>query len=213
MKKQERLMLKSNFEIITLNKPRISNFAQERNNLLKKAKREWVFFVDSDEEVSEDLVKEIEETLKTDKVKNYNGFLVLRRNYLLGQYVGTDKILRLAKKGSGLWVRRVHEIWKVKGKVGQLKNPIIHKTSNNLSDLIDKINLYSTLHAQENLTNGKRSNILKIIFFPLAKFIQSILMGRGFVMSMLQSFHSFLSWSKQSLVSQSSSGKWKLQNT
>lgn len=196
-------MLKNNFEIITLNKPKISDFAQERNNLLKKAKRKWVFFVDSDEEVSEDLIKEIEETLKKDKAENYNGFFVLRRNYLLGQYVGTDKILRLAKKGSGLWVRRVHEIWKVKGKVGQLKNPIIHKTSNNLSDLIDKINLYSTLHAKENLANGKRSNILKIILLPPLKLTQSLLMGRGFVMSMLQSFHSFLSWSKE----------WKLQNT
>lgn len=195
-------MSKNNIEVITLNKPGITDFAKERNNLLQKSKAEWVFFVDSDETVSKDLEKEIDDLLNSKFIGNYNGFYVYRKNYFLGQYSGTDKILRLGRKGTGSWRRRVHETWEIKGNIGQLTNPLLHNTAKNLHEFISKIDYYSTLHAEENLKNGKRSNIIKIIFFPVFKFIQSIILGRGFVMSMLQSFHSFLSWSKE----------WKLQN-
>lgn len=190
-------MLKNDFKIITLNKPNITDYARERNILLAKSKATWVFFVDSDETVTEKLKKEIAKWLNGQMVNKYNGFYVYRKNYLLGQYVGTDKIIRLGKKGKGQWTRRVHETWQIEGKVGELNNPLIHNTARNLHEFIDKINNYSTLHAKENLENKKRSNILKIVFFPIFKFIQSIVIGRGFVMSMLQSFHSFLAWSKQ----------------
>jgi hypothetical protein len=62
---------------------------------------------------------------------------------------------------------------------------------------VNKINFYSTLHAEENLADGKKSNLFKIVCYPPAKLIQSLLIGRGFVFSMLQSFHSYLAWSKE----------------
>jgi len=179
-------------EIITLKKSEITDFAKERNELLKKSKREWIFFVDSDEKISKDLKKEIN---KLDP-EDYSGFYIKRENYFLGRYIGTDKIIRLGKRNSGKWQRRVHEVWKIKGNVGQLKNPIIHNSVKNLHEYIDKINFYSSLHAQENMSQGKRSDIFKIVFYPPAKFFQSLVSGRGFVFSMLQSFHSFLSWTK-----------------
>lgn len=186
-----------NYSIITLQKPVITDFAGERNKLLRKTKAGWVFFVDSDEKVSTELRKEIAEWLGSQMVSKYNGFYVYRKNYLLGKYVGTDKILRLGRRGKGGWTRKVHEIWNIKGYIGQLKNPLIHNTAKDLHNFIDKINFYSSLHAEENLKLGKRSNIFKIIFYPTVKFIESLIIGRGFVMSMLQSFHSFLSWSKE----------------
>jgi hypothetical protein len=196
-------VLKNDFEIITLKKDTITDFAKERNLLLAKSKATWVFFVDSDETITEKLKREIVEWLNGSIANNYNGFYVYRRNYFLGQYVGTDKILRLGRRGKGQWQRRVHETWQIKGRVGVLKNPLIHLTAKNLYEFIGKIDNYSTLHAKENIESGKKSNIAKIIFYPMFKFIQSMAMGRGFVMSMLQSFHSFLAWSKV----------WRLQNT
>lgn len=194
-------MSKNKLQIITLNKPGITDFADERNSLLSKSNAEWIFFVDSDEEISDDLAKEIEAA--TAVVGNLSGFKVYRKNYFLGKYVGTDNIVRLGKQGSGRWVRAVHEIWQIKGEIGQLKYPLIHNTARNVHEFIDKINFYSTLHAQENLKLGNKSSLIKIVFFPMGKFFQSLLIGRGFVMSMLQSFHSFLAWSKE----------WILQNS
>jgi hypothetical protein len=103
----------------------------------------------------------------------------------------------LAKKGVGEWKRKVHETWEVKGKVGVLKNYIIHETGKNLFSYIEKMNRYSDIHAKENLREIKKSNLFKIIFYPKVKFVQNIFSGRGFIFSMLQSFHSFLSWTKQ----------------
>lgn len=182
--------------IITLKKTNINDFASARNELLKKSKTDWMLFVDSDEILSSQLHNEI---LNRIQDNNYNGFYVYRKNYFLGEYAGTDKILRLGRRGRGEWRRAVHEVWNLKGRIGELKHPLIHNTANNLHEFINKINYYSSLHAKENIKEGKRSGILKIIFYPPLKFVQSILMGRGFVMSMLQSFHSFLSWSKQYL--------------
>jgi hypothetical protein len=59
------------------------------------------------------------------------------------------------------------------------------------------MNVYSSIHAAENAREGKHSNLFKMIFYPKVKFIQNALAGRGFVFSMLQSFHSFLGWAKQ----------------
>jgi len=182
-----------NFEIITLKKDNITDFASERNVLLTKTKSEWVLFLDSDETISEGLKKE----LKDLEADGRSGFYIFRKNFFLGQNVGTDKILRLARKNSGKWMRSVHETWDIKGKIGTLEYPIIHNSAKNLHEFIVKINFYTTLHAEQNLKNGKRSNFLKIIFYPPVKFFQSLLMGRGLVLSMLQSLHSFLSWSKE----------------
>jgi hypothetical protein len=115
----------------------------------------------------------------------------------LGKIIGEDKVLRLAKRNSGRWERKVHETWQIKGKVGILKNYIIHNTADSLHDYIGKINNYSSIHAKGNLSEGKRSSLFKIIFYPKIKFIQNLFEGRGFVFSMLQSFHSFLGWAKQ----------------
>ena len=150
----------NNLEIITLNKSGITDFAQERNLLLKKAKNDWVLFLDTDETATSKLMKEIHKKIQDDK---FDGFYIKRKIYFCGQYVGEDKVLRLARKGVGKWKRAVHEVWDIQGNIGMLQNYIIHNTANNLSEYIDKMNYYSTLHARENLKEGKRSNLFKII--------------------------------------------------
>ncbi|MEK7550906.1 MAG: hypothetical protein AAB535_03955 [Patescibacteria group bacterium] len=184
-------------EIITLSKKNITDFAKERNLLLSKAKKEWVFFIDSDE-----VINNLEFTGKAGQASltinnKFSGYKIRRDNYFLGQYVGSEKIIRLAKKSAGKWERRVHEIWKINGKVGYINNPvIIHNTAGNLNQYIKKINYYSDLHAQANKEEKKKSNLFKIIFYPIAKFIVTLIKSKNMVFSIMQAFHSYLSWSK-----------------
>jgi len=187
-----------NLQILTLNKPNITDFASARNELLKNAKSDWVLFLDSDEVLSEALKKEI----KNLDPKDYVSFYIKRKIIFLGKEIGEDKILRIGKRNAGKWERAVHETWQVKGKIGELKGYIFHKTAENIHEYIVKLNNYSSIHAVENQKEGKHSNLLKIIFYPMFKFFQNIFQGRGFVFSMLQSFHSFLGWAKL----------WQLQN-
>ncbi len=173
--------------ILTLSKKDITDFAFERNQLLKSAKNDWVLFLDLDEKLSMPI---------TNISNKYNGYLIKRKNYFLGKYVGTDKIVRLGKKNAGKWERKIHEIWKIKN-VGLLKGCyIIHNTADNVSDYINKIDFYSNLHAKENLEEGKKSTLFKIIFFPIGKFVFTLVKSKNIVFSIMQSLHSFLSWTK-----------------
>lgn len=173
----------------TLNKKNIEDFAKERNFLLKKTKSEWVFFIDNDEKLDKPINQLFSESVTCYKIQ--------RKNYFLGKYVGTDDIIRLVKKGTGKWVRVVHEYWKTKYPVGMLNDVFLtHNTASNLKDYINKINFYSDLHAKANYKEGKKSSLFKIIFFPIGKFFVTLLKSKHVVFSIMQALHSFLSWTK-----------------
>jgi len=183
------------------------NFAEQRNFGLSKAKAKWVFFIDADEEVSVDLRNEIIQ-ITSDPLNTKTGFFVKRKDYLYSKKLnygewGNKKILRLIKNGSGKWVRNVHEVLKVDGKIAELKFELNHYPHKSLNDFIKNINFFSTIHASSNKKEGKRTNVFKIIFYPFFKFIYNwIIRGGfkdkdyGFIMSLMMSFHSFLAWSK-----------------
>lgn len=176
------------------------DFAEQRNFGLEKAKGDWVLFVDVDEEVSEALAEEIINSKL--QILNCTGFYIKRKDLTWGRAADV-RLLRLAKKNSGIWRRKVHEVWDVKGRTQLLKNPLLHHSDPSLARFIKRINFYSTLHAEANLQEAKKSTLVKIIFFPLAKFCYYffIKLGhldgtKGFVFSLIISFHSFLSWAK-----------------
>lgn len=181
------------------------DFAAQRNFGLSKAKNEWIFFIDADEIVTSALRDEIKEKIKESDI---DGFYLKREDYFFGRVLhygeaGNVKLLRLAQKNSGVWKRKVHEVWKVKGKISELNNPIIHYSHLTISDFISDINKYSTIHASENKRERKKYNFLFIIFHPIGKFFVNYFLKlgfldgkQGFIMALMMSFHSFLSWSK-----------------
>ncbi len=181
-----------NMNTLTLNKTNITDFAKERNELLKKSKSEWNLFLDNDETITNPINQLFSKTIN-------DAYYIYRKNYFLGKYVGTDKIIRLVKKGTGKWMRGVHEVWVPNDllRVGVINDSFItHNTASNLALYLEKVNYYSTLHAKANFNEGKRSSIFKIIFYPIAKFIFTFVKSRHVVFSIMQSLHSFISWSK-----------------
>ncbi|MGB9911134.1 MAG: glycosyltransferase family 2 protein [Microgenomates group bacterium] len=181
------------------------NFAKQRNFGLKKAKGEWVLFIDADEKVSPELKKEIKEAIKKDK---YNGFYFKRWDFFGGRWlkhgeIGEVRLLRLAKKTAGQWKRPVHEVWEVKGKIGEFKNPLWHYPHSTINEFVKKIDFYSTLHAKALKEEGKKASLKKIIFYPLGKFLKNYFFKFGFldgtpglIVSLMMSFHSFLAQAK-----------------
>ena len=79
------------------------DFASQRNFGMKKAKSEWVLFIDADERVSEDLKEEIIESINEKNCKRV-GFFIKRRDYIWGKFLkygetGGAKFLRLIRRG------------------------------------------------------------------------------------------------------------------
>lgn len=181
------------------------NFAAQRNFGLGQARGEWALFVDADERVSAALSAEIKKTLEsTEKT----GFFLKRRDFFFGRWLdygetGTARFLRLARRRSGRWERPVHETWVVKGELGQLQNPLEHLPHPSLASFLEKINFYTTLHAQALQQEGRRFRLWRLIGYPAAKFLQNYFWRRGFLdglpgflMAWMMSWHSFLAQAK-----------------
>lgn len=187
------------------------DFSAQRNFGLERTKGDWVIFVDADEIVTPSLASEIKMAIKGTE---HSGFLINRVDTFFGVKMkggewGSKLLVRLVKKGKGKWERSVHETLNVSGKIGVLSSPLLHSPSETISSRVDKINLYSTIHAVSNLNEGKNENLLKIVFWPIFKFFDNFVLKRGykdatygFAIGVLMSFHSFLAWSKQ----------WELKN-
>ncbi len=185
--------------------PLYNDFAAQRNFGLTKAGGDWVLFVDSDEVVSDALAKEIKEIVRND---NTVGYFIKRRDVMWGRELkygeqGRMKLLRLAKKGAGTWVRPVHEVWEVKGPTSELVNPIFHFPHPSVAQYLEKINRYSTLNARYLYGKKVRVNWWQIVTYPAAKFFVNYFIRLGFldgtpgvVVAIMMSMHSFLTRAK-----------------
>ncbi|OGM31052.1 hypothetical protein A2630_00050 [Candidatus Woesebacteria bacterium RIFCSPHIGHO2_01_FULL_44_10] len=184
-----------------------NDWAAQRNFALRQAQGKWVLFIDSDEVVSPALRDEIL-NLQFTIYNQFSSFKIQRRDVLWGRKLkygesGNIKLLRLAKRSAGKWQRAVHEYWDVKGRVGTLKNELVHYPHQTLKQFITQINFHSSLHAKENAKEGKKSSIIKIITYPVFKFFLNYILRlglldgiHGFVAAAIMSWHSFIAWSK-----------------
>lgn len=188
----------------------LDDFSAQRNFGILKANGKWILFVDADERIPGALAFEISNVIHnwTDRIENeYKGFCIPRIDILWGKKLryGDSRInlLRLARNDVGKWDGIVHEKLKISGKVGVLKNPIIHYPHQTITKFLKEINLYTTLRAEELYSKKIKTNMLLIILFPLSKLILNYFFKKGFldgmpglIHALLMSFHSFLARGK-----------------
>ena len=185
------------------------DFAALRNFGLEKAVGEWVLFVDADEEVTEELRKEIEEVVRHEikGKRKVNAYYIKRRDFFWGRelrYGEVKKardtgIIRLVKKNSGRFEGKVHEVFVTKGKTNTLESFLNHYPHQTVSEFLERVNYYSTIRAKELLSNHHKSHLREIIGFPLGKFILTYFFkfgfadgAAGFAYAFFMAFHSFL---------------------
>jgi glycosyltransferase involved in cell wall biosynthesis len=84
-----------------------SNFAAQRNFGELSAQGKWILHIDADERVSKELANEIIQIVN-DPLLSFSGFYIRRVDSLFGKKLwhgefGETKLLRLMRKGSGVW--------------------------------------------------------------------------------------------------------------
>lgn len=179
-------------------------FSGQRNFAMDAARNEWVLFVDADEEVSEELKSEI---LRLKPDATAVGYALPRRDFFWEhemKYGETKKvreqgIVRLMKKGSGVWVGLVHERFVSSRKAVRLNGFLNHYSHDSVTSFIEDVNNYSTIRSEELFKTGTKVSGSELILYPFGKFIYTyfLLCGfldgpAGFVYSFIMSFHSFL---------------------
>ncbi len=160
-------------------------FGPQKQSAIQKARGEWILSIDADEEVSEALSEEIIDRLKEKDPPE--GFLIPRKNLYSGRWLRygglyPDLVLRLFRKETGRFTTSmVHERVVVAGRVERLTNPIVHHAFDDLTRMIEKMNRYSSLWAEQMFRNGKRATPLSPFLHATTMFLKDYLIRGGFL--------------------------------
>lgn len=152
-------------------------YGKQKNLAVNLSINDWVFVLDSDERITQDLQAELKNVLDSPLS---NGYLVPRLNRFFGKNIKScglypDYSLRLFNKNMGRFNDvDVHESVKVDGKVSKLKNHMMHLAYDNVDEFINKQKYYA------NLSNKKR-NFFKALLSPCWTFFKLYILKQGFI--------------------------------
>lgn len=158
-------------------------FAGQKEYAKNLCSHEWVLNLDADEQLTQELKSEIEETIKEDSI---DGLDIKISSKYLGEFNHPlskfNRRIRFFRKDKGYYPQKlVHESIVIKGKVEKAKGFILDYGTLNLETHLRKINEYSSLRSQEKVEKGKKASVLKLLtILPLA-FFKSYVIKRGFL--------------------------------
>lgn len=183
---------------------KLDDFSSQRNFGLEKCTNAWVLVLDSDEQISDPLQKEIKAILSKTFIET--GFQIPRKNLFMETWIRSiypDYCLRLFKRTEANYRGAVHESLNIGGTIGKLKHPILHVSYRNIEEIIQKTNQYTTLSAQELHKRGKKATFMDIILRPIHTFIKIYFIKRGFldgipglILHILSGYCTFIKYTK-----------------
>lgn len=208
---------------VRFNKHEFEGYVEQKNYALSLAAFPYVLSLDADEALSDELKKSI---LKIKDNFIYDGYILNRLNNYCGKWIKhsrcyPDKHLRLFNPTKGKWIGpNPHDMFKMNpgSKVTRLKGDIYHWYSASIEEHWDKVNLFSTISANEYFKAGRKSGPLTAHMHMVWSFFRSYILNAGFLDGYLgytgcsiTAMSSFLKYSKlRRLNSQSKeSGKSK----
>jgi heptosyltransferase-3 len=157
----------------------------QKNFAVGQASYEHVLSLDADEYLSEDLIESILkikeswpcEAYRMNRLSNYGGKWIKH-----GQWY-PDRKIRLWNRSVGVWGgENPHDkvILKAGTKIMHLEGDLLHRAYKNSSETLLKIERYSGIFAQENLSQ-KSSSVFKILMRSSFAFFKSYVLKRGFL--------------------------------
>lgn len=166
-------------------KKHYEDIGEQRAFGLKECSGSWVLILDSDEEVSKELAKEIVKLLYCYIIRE-NAFWLPFQNYYLGRrlhYGGENyEQLRLFKRNAfKILPSLIHNKFEIKdNKVGHLKGKIIHHSYRSIGQVFKKFTDYGIRMAKEKGAAGERSSLKKIFFYPVHMFYARFIKDKGY---------------------------------
>jgi len=161
-------------------------FGNLRNASVSLCTHDWLLSIDADERVTDELHEEIATTLENDAA--LDAYFIPRRNWFMGRWIKhcgwyPDYCQpKLFRKGALTYhADRVHEGFDIHGKVCYLKNDVLHYSFRDLSQVIHKMDNYSTLGMQQMAQQGKQVSMPSALLHGIGAFLRIYLLKRGFL--------------------------------
>lgn len=159
---------------------------ERRNTGIDACRGEWILEIDSDERVPPALAQEVRATAESD-AQGY--FLIPFDNYVGDRRVrygwgaswGVSAAPRLFRKGCKRWGnQRIHPALDLTGPEGRLENRMIHYVDRDISDMMKRLDRYSTAKAADMRASGDigrfRTNVRRIF----SRFYKCYIGRRGY---------------------------------
>jgi len=161
-------------------------FGPQKQLAIDRCNQPWVLVLDADERIPAETA-DIIKTIVSCAEPQAEGFSFPRKNFFQGRWIRRagwwpDRVVRLFRRPSGRMTQAaVHEAVEVQGRIVELDAPIEHCTESNLSKILQKIDKYSTLGAEESFATGKRSTPVSAFFRAFFTFLQGYILRLGFM--------------------------------
>ena len=160
-------------------------FGPQKNRALDLATGEWVLSLDADERLTPALKSEIVTAIHDSA--HVDCFAIPRLSWYCGRFIrhsgwNPDYVDRLFKRGSARFSDDlVHERLLHSGQVAKLENPMLHYSFMNYSQVLQKIDRYSTASAEQAFAKGKTSTPLKAVLHGVWSFFRTYFLQAGFL--------------------------------
>lgn len=192
-------------------------FGAQKQFAVDHTQHEWIFSLDADERVSEELKKSIESLRRAKDLAD--GYRVARRTFYQNRWIRgggwyPDRQLRLFRKTRGRWKQRhIHEsvTMDAGARVEILAGDLLHYTSQDAAHHHRMIGeRYAPLAARQMFEEGRRTSVFGVASAGPAAFIRSLILKgglrdgfAGFTIASFAAHHAFLKhlmlWEKQTM--------------
>ena len=160
-------------------------FGLQKNRALDLATCDWVLSIDADERVTPELAAEIKQVLqathtdvayKLPRLSSYCGKFIHHSGWQ------PDYVLRLFKRGTARFSDDlVHERVVTQQPVHALQNHLLHYSYLSFSQVLQKVDAYSSASANHAYARGKRSSISGAVGHGAWAFFRTYVIRRGFL--------------------------------
>ena len=163
-----------------------AGFGEQKQYAVSLADNDWIFSIDADEVVTDELKENILSKFSTN-ANLPEGFLIQRRLIFLGKEFkhgreSKELILRLFNKKSGSFnSAEVHEKVEIKGRVEKLSGLLLHNSYKSRDQYFEKFNNYTSKAADELFRKGKRRNIILTYLLLPVYFIKNYILDGNFM--------------------------------
>lgn len=185
---------------------RMDNEGTHRNWAYAQTKNEWVFSVDADEIVTEELKKEIDQALVD---TTNSSFTVPRRNYIGEYWIKHGGLypagqLRIFKKGQFRYEEvEVHPKVFLEGQTGHLTKDLIHNSYTSFTHFLAKLNSQTSLEAKKWYQTNRKMSFGKAMWRTMDRFPRQYIRKKGykdgfigFMMAFFASLYQIISYAK-----------------
>ena len=189
-----------------------SGYAEQKNRGAAAATHDWILSIDADESLSEALEAEIWTIKKAGP--QYDAYTMPRLAQYLGRWIlhsgwYPDRKVRLYHRGYDEWVGKyVHESVRVNGRVGHLRENLLHFTCGSLSEHLKSMDRYTTLAAEEVVGRRRPVSLPYLLLDPPWTFFKAYVLQRGFLdgvegltIAYMAALYAFLKYAKARTMS------------